>query len=102
MADTAVERVNVQDEAQLWRVVEDVHLSKQPRLVRHDGVDLAIVMPVETTEPQRRTRRAPAGRPLTEADPLTALIGSVRSDGPGDVSENKRKYLAQAYAPNGE
>ena len=31
-------------------------------------------------------------------DPLLDIIGMFSSDGPGDVSENKYKYLAEAYA----
>jgi len=30
-------------------------------------------------------------------DPLWNIVGIGRSDGPGDVSENKYKYLAEAY-----
>lgn len=37
------------------------------------------------------------GRPLTFDDPLWKLVGIARSGGPGDVSENKHKYLAEAY-----
>ena len=36
---------------------------------------------------------------LTEDDPIFRLIGALEAkDGPTDVSENKQKYLAEAYA----
>lgn len=36
-------------------------------------------------------------KPFTLDDPLWGLVGIARSDGPGDVSANKHKYLADAY-----
>ena|SRR5437763_1151642 len=36
------------------------------------------------------------GRVVTGDDPLWEIVGMGRSDGPGDVSENKYKYLAEA------
>jgi excisionase family DNA binding protein len=33
---------------------------------------------------------------LTADDPIWDIVGMFSSDGPGDVSENKRKYLADA------
>lgn len=38
-------------------------------------------------------------KPLTEDDPLLSIIGIDKSDGPTDVSQNKNKYLAEAYDP---
>jgi excisionase family DNA binding protein len=68
--------------------------------VRKEAVD-RLVRPVklkaaETSQAKR------SGRPLTFDDPLFKLIGSARSAGPGDVSENKYKYLAEAYAATEE
>ena len=37
------------------------------------------------------------GQPFTEDDALWDIVGLVETDGPGDVSENKYKYLAEAY-----
>jgi excisionase family DNA binding protein len=34
---------------------------------------------------------------LTADDPIWDIVGMGRSEGPTDVSENKRKYLAEAY-----
>jgi excisionase family DNA binding protein len=34
-----------------------------------------------------------------ETDALWSIVGSFESDGPGDVSSNKHKYLAEAYMP---
>ena len=54
---------------------------------------------VEPIEPKiAPTRRAAArGRPFTMDDPLWGIVGIGRSTGPTDVSENKHKYLADAY-----
>lgn len=44
----------------------------------------------------------PAGRPLTYEDSLWKIVGIAGGegddDGPTDVSSNKHKYLAEAYA----
>lgn len=48
--------------------------------------------------PKSRPKRVrPAGRPLTLDDPLFELLGSARSRGPGNVAENKRKYLTELH-----
>jgi len=46
--------------------------------------------------------RIPRGKPTSADDPLWSIIGIACSDGPGDVSQNKLKYLADAYAPKAE
>jgi hypothetical protein len=38
---------------------------------------------------------------LTTDDPLFDLIGIGHSGGPGDVSANKQRYLAEAYRAKG-
>ena len=38
------------------------------------------------------------GRPFTLDDPLWNMVGMIDDDGPTDMSENKYKYLADAYA----
>jgi hypothetical protein len=40
-------------------------------------------------------RASTHGRPFTFDDPLFKLLGSARSAGPSDVSQDKQKYLAQ-------
>ncbi len=39
---------------------------------------------------------------MTKDDPFQKLIGIGHSKEPTDVSENKHKYLADAYADNHE
>jgi len=51
--------------------------------------------PVKTARPGRARK---SRRPFTSDDPLFKLLGSARSEGPGDVSQNKLKHLAQIYA----
>ena len=49
------------------------------------------------TKGQRRQVRLPEGRPFTKDDSLWNLVGIWDEDGPTDVSQNKHKYLAEAY-----
>jgi excisionase family DNA binding protein len=52
----------------------------------------------EAIKPDKRTR-APRGTPITAYDPIWSIVGIGRSEGPTDVSQNKYKYLAEAYTP---
>lgn len=55
------------------------------------------VTAVEPKQPRRAASR-PRGKPLTMDDPLWQVVG-IGHSGQGDVSSNKHKYLADAYAP---
>jgi hypothetical protein len=74
------------------RIAEEVRETNEPRVLRRDSLELAVVVPV------RHLRAAsPRGKVLTEKDALTELVGTASSGGPGDVSENKLKYLSQDH-----
>ncbi len=62
--------------------------------VRRESVD-QFVKPIEPSVRERT--RGPRGRPTSAGDPLWKLVGIADSVGPGDVSENKHRYLADAY-----
>ena len=80
--------IDVTNMPETLRIAEEVRATNEPQLLRRDSEDLAIVMPVN-----RRQRK---GKVMTKDDPLFGLIGIGRS-GKGDISENKHKYLAEAY-----
>ena len=62
----------------------------------------ALLRPVKAKKSVKRQERIPRGRPFTMDDPLWNIVGIGHSGGPGDVSENKHKYLADAYADTHE
>jgi hypothetical protein len=62
MAEHA-EPIELGDASELLRVAEEVRRSHTPRLLRHAGEDLAIVVPIAHTSTKRRR-----GREKTEAD----------------------------------
>lgn len=87
---------------ELLRIAEEVRATKQPRLLRRDSEDVALLTPVEPP-----LERAPAGRHggrLTRDDALFNLIGLAAGpdDGATDVSANKLKYVAEAYTAKPE
>jgi len=51
------------------------------------------------SRPTRREDSVPLGKPFTDADSLWDIVGMAGydPDAPTDVSENKYKYLAEAY-----
>ncbi len=66
-------------------LAEEVRATGTPRLLKRGERALAMLTPVESK--------------VEEQDALLDMIGMFESDGPGDVSENKYKYLAEAYYP---
>ena len=84
--------VDVSDQPDVLRMAEEVRATREPRLLRRDGEDLAMLTPV------RRPRRPPSrARPLTRDDALFRLIGIAEGSVPGGVSGKKHEYLARAY-----
>jgi excisionase family DNA binding protein len=63
--------------------------------VRKEVLD-QFIKPIEPKA--RKGRSAARGRPTSAEDPIWNIVGIARSGGPGDVAENKYKYLAEAYA----
>jgi antitoxin (DNA-binding transcriptional repressor) of toxin-antitoxin stability system len=55
--------IDIGDDPTLLRIVEEVRAGKQPRVLRHDGEDVAMVVPISSA-PGRRRRRGTK----TEAD----------------------------------
>jgi hypothetical protein len=100
--------IDISGSPELLRLAQEVEASGEPRLLRRKDRDLAVVMPVESVR-AKHAAKAVSGHAktkkrrgvLTKDDPLLGLIGIGRS-GLGDVSENKHKYLAEAYSPKPE
>lgn len=89
--------IDISEMPELRRIAEEVQASQEPRVLRRNSEDVAVIMPVEP----KRGKRAPSvprGKPTSADDPLWNIIGIGRSEGPTDVSANKHKYLAEAYA----
>ena len=88
-----IRTIDVTNIPDLLRLVEEVCSTSEPRILRRDNQDVAIVRPLKPAK-----RRIPRGRPANADDPLWKLVGIGASEGPGDVSANKHKYLADASA----
>lgn len=87
-----VEPVQVGNLPELLRIAEEVRDTKQPRLLMHESEAVAIITPVN---PVRRMRKSGI---LTKKDSFWNIVGIAQGEGPTDVSENKHKYLAEAYS----
>ena len=81
---------------ELRRLAEAVQASGEPRLLRRDHEDIAVVVPVSVSL-ATRTRRS--SRPVTVDDPLFSLIGCGHSGVPGGLADRKHEALARAYRP---
>jgi hypothetical protein len=80
-----IEEIDVTDLGEVSSLAEDVQRTGEPKLLRKNGVDIAIITPV----PARGRRKTGI---ITESDPLFSLVGIGRSDEPGGYSS--RKYDA--------
>jgi hypothetical protein len=89
-----VKAIDVKDMPEALKIAEDVEATDEPRILRRGSKPLAVVMPL----PRRHRTK---GKPLQPDDPLFDLVG-IGDSGQGDVSENKHRYLADAYETKGE
>jgi len=72
-------------------LTEEVENTNAEVVLQREGRDAARLVPIEDVPDDDE------GQPFTHDDPLWSIVGIFRSEGPGDVSENKHKYLAEAY-----
>ncbi len=77
----------------LARLAHDVASSGTRRVLTENGKALAVVTPIAP-----RRRRQPRPKPLTRDNPIWEIVGSITEDIGNDVSSNKHRYLAKAYA----
>lgn len=88
--------IDISNQPELMRLVEEVSASGKPRRLRRHDEDVAQLVPIE---PGPRTQRAARsrGKATSADDPLWTIVGLAHGKGPTDVSENKYHYLAAAY-----
>lgn len=91
--------LDVSEVPELLDIARKVKETGQPRLLKSGGEELAIVTPVLPS--RSATGRRKTGL-IGDDDPLWNIVGMASSEGPTDVSENKHRYLAEAYAAKGK
>ena len=93
--------IDISDLPELLKLAEEVQASQTARLLKHGQDDIAVLSPVD---PAARPKRAAPSR-AGSASPndwllrLADIAGdAVPTDQATDISSNKYKYLAEAYA----
>jgi hypothetical protein len=91
-----IETTDISQIPELLRLAREVRMTIQPKSLRIGGEEVGILMP-----PRKLRRRRPGRTPhLTADDSFWDIVGmSDAKEGPTDVSANKDRYLAEAYAP---
>jgi hypothetical protein len=89
--EKAPKRIDIGNMPELLSMAQEVHSTNEARILKHESEDLAMLTPIKLV-----AKRAPRGKPTTPDDPLWKLVG-IGHSGKGDISENKHKYLADAY-----
>lgn len=90
--------IDVSQVPELLRLVQEAHDSGQECVLTRDNEEIAVLTPVAP----RQSRRPRKGNLVGEDDPLWDIVGMGTSRGAGDISENKQRYLAEAYADTHE
>ena len=90
-----VRRVDVGSVPELLRIAQQVKATGEPCLLERENEELAMITPM-TRPASPAVRRRKTGI-ITKDDPIWNIVGMGASEGTGDISENKHKYLAEAY-----
>jgi hypothetical protein len=91
-----LEYIDITDRPELVQIVQQAQRANKSVMLRQDSKDVAILRLVKRAAKRRVLR----GRPTSADDPIWNIVGMAAGpdDGVTDVSENKLKYLADAYA----
>jgi hypothetical protein len=87
-----LKHIDISNIPELLSIAREVRSTNEPRILRQDSEDLAILTPIKPAG-----KRVAKGKPTSVDDPLWQIVGMARSEGPGDVAENVNKYLSEAY-----
>jgi hypothetical protein len=89
--EKAPKRIDISRMPELLTLAQEVQNTNEPRILQQEREDLAMLTPIKPV-----AKRSLRGKPTTADDPLWKLVG-IGHSGKGDISENKHKYLAEAY-----
>lgn len=92
-----LQSVDISHLPELLRFAEEVRKSKQPRVLRRNDEQLAMIIPLEAVPPKRRRTGI-----LSRDDSLFRLIGIGRSGIPGGISWRKHEYFLRAFRDDNE
>ncbi len=88
----ALKTIEISHIPALVKIVNKVNATGEPRVLRRNRKNMAILKPLRFSRGSRSR-----GKRFTSEDALWNIVGIGRS-GVTDVSENKHKYLAEAYS----
>ncbi len=83
--------IDVSSIPELLKLAQEVRRTNEPAVLQQEREDLAMLTPIKPV-----AKRSVRGKPTSVDDPLWKLVG-IGHSGRGDISENKHKYLAEAY-----
>lgn len=93
----AIELVDADDPEAVHRAVLAVNRDGRTRLLRQHDIVIGVLTAPIPAFGRGSDVDIPLARPFTTDDPLLKAAGIFEGDGPGDVSENVDRYLAEAY-----
>ncbi len=93
MVNQAFKKVQITQATDIVALAEEVRRTNRPAMLQRNSENIALLTPVRDEDEQ-----VLAGQPFTMDDPLWDIVGVGESEGVTDVSSNKHKYVADAYA----
>lgn len=93
MAEREMKSVEIGDVPELVALAEEVRRTNEPRILRRQDEDIAMLTPVAP----KRAKRIPRGKPFTADDPLWNVVGIGSSAEPTNIARYKHEYIADAY-----
>ncbi len=83
--------IDVSSIPELVKLAQEVRRTNEPAVLQQEREDLAMLTPIKPV-----AKGSVRGKPTSVDDPLWKLVG-IGHSGSGDISENKHKYLTEAY-----
>ena len=95
----SIEAGDIRGSSDLLRLVEELEQRSESALITSAGEEVAILRPLKRARPTPRAQRKSGV--VSREDALWNIVGMADSAGPGDVAQDKHKYLAEAYTNKG-
>jgi hypothetical protein len=94
---TEPEYLDIRDEPEILRLVEEVRKGNRPCVLTRADEQLAVITPLQPT--RRRKRRTGI---ITRDDPLYKMVGTGKSGIPGGISGRKYDHFRRAFGVDNE
>ena len=76
----AYKPIDISNDPELLKLAEEVHTTHEPRILRRDDEDLAVLMPVKPKHRRRQREKTEADYEASAHQPVGGKIWSIRTN----------------------